>query len=329
MWLTEPNGKDNSGVAKHVARATKLVEIEWRSTETDAAPEAPSSLQTPPASLLMETRLCGVCCQTMPISHYTERAKSTCLKCITMKRKQHANRQARKNKQKAAVEAENRAMETTITEQSVEYKRLQNVLAALHAPGADTLDDQILRELCTRPSSTTPTNQLLEMPLPTQPPPNLLGSDGLPPTEPGFWIKQEKHTSNQPEDLTRDQQHVSIATQQAQSKPGSNCDGNPQRQKYIVDGSHGEAHCAGTEQLLRGNIQQAVGGAIDVDSDMIDLDMFEVAFLEETENDSSGTSSIPELPYGNGVGSSTVLHEEGHNCLTATSWYLAVLGLTS
>jgi len=217
----------------------------------------------------------------MPISHYTERAKSTCLKCITMKRKQHANRQARKTKQKTDVQAENRAMETIITEQSVEYKRLQNVLAALQAPGADTLDDQILRELCTHPSSTTPFIQSLEMPLPTQPPPNLPCSDGLSPIEPSFRIKQEKRTSNQPEDLRQDQQHVSMATQQAQRKPGSNCDGNPQRQKSIVDGSHGESGTAEPEQLLRGNIQQSVGDAIYVDSE-IDLDMFEVAWTCNT-----------------------------------------------
>ena len=122
----------------------------------------------------METKQCTTCRQQKPISDYTAQAKATCSTCLVTRRRQHANRQARKTNAREDLQAENKALQTIIAAQSVDYERLQNVLAALQQPDANTLDDQLLNRLAQLSSLHA------AAPAPLQPTPRNHPTAGLP-----------------------------------------------------------------------------------------------------------------------------------------------------
>ena len=122
----------------------------------------------------METKQCSTCRQQKPISDYTAQAKATCSRCLVARRRQHANRQARNTNAREDLQAENNALQTTIADQSADRERLQNVLAALQQPEANTPDDQVLNPLAQLSSSHAAASA------PLQPTPRNHHTAGLP-----------------------------------------------------------------------------------------------------------------------------------------------------
>ena len=93
----------------------------------------------------------------------------TCLKCLSKRRKQHANRKSRKLKQMTELQGQNEAMQACIDGRSVEVQRLKLVFALLQEPEAINIEDQHLKHLCAQPSDIATINQLLRTPLLTEP----------------------------------------------------------------------------------------------------------------------------------------------------------------
>merc|ERR1712166_1452592 len=87
-------------------------------------------------------RKCSACGKPKPIAEYTGRARVTCLRCITMKRKQHGARQVRKSQQRETLEEQTKSMQTIVA-------------------------DQLLTRLQTTPSDADAIDQLLTL-LPSQ-----------------------------------------------------------------------------------------------------------------------------------------------------------------
>ena len=109
------------------------------------------------------------------MSDYTTQAKAArCSSCLVTRRRQHANRQARKTNAREDLQAENKALQTIIADQSADYERLQNVLAALQQPEAIYLDDQLLNCL----AQLSPLHAAASAPL--QPTPRNHPTAGLP-----------------------------------------------------------------------------------------------------------------------------------------------------
>ena len=97
----------------------------------------------------------------------TGRAKVTCLRCITMKRKQYRDRQVRKSKQRETLQEKTKSMQTNITDQSTEIERLRSTLLILKESDTFISEDQLLTRLQTTPSDAVAIDQLLAL-LPSQ-----------------------------------------------------------------------------------------------------------------------------------------------------------------
>ena len=85
---------------------------------------------------------------------------STCESCLVTKRRQHANRQARKQRKTETLETQNRHFKMRLSEQTAELTLLQSVLEMLQQK-SDHVSDQVLRQLQTRPSDVDAIQQLL------------------------------------------------------------------------------------------------------------------------------------------------------------------------
>jgi len=97
----------------------------------------------------------------------TGRARVTCLRCITMKRKQHRARQVRKSEQRENLQEQTKSMQTIITDQSTEIERLRSTLLILKESDTFIFEDQLLTRLQTTPSDAVAIDQLLAL-LPSQ-----------------------------------------------------------------------------------------------------------------------------------------------------------------
>ena len=257
--------------------------------------------------------MCGICAQAKPISDFpcedsAGRKKITCLKCASKRRKQHANRQARNLKQIADLKEQNNSMQACIPGQASEVQRLQQVLALLQAPEAINVEDQQLEQLFAQPPNSATISQLLGTPLLTEPLGTLPyphgGTAGHPTTHhPATHcedftfksgIEQGKDTMSKSEDLKQQQ---TCAADQVQSKRGSNSsdDNNTKRPKKCVPNpTLDQDNLVGAQQLLLLSRFREQGQSLDetrnLEHSAIDLDMFEVSFLETKNDSSAGTA---------------------------------------
>ena len=247
----------------------------------------------------------------------------------------------------AELQGQNNSMHACIQGQASEVQRLQQVLALLQAPEAINVEDQHLKQLRAQPPNSATISQLLGTPLLTEPLgtlPHLQGGTaGQPnthhpaptrcedfPFESG--IEQGKDTMSKSEDLTRQQTCVA---DQVQSKRGSNSsdDNDSKRPKNIPNPALDQDNLVGAQQPLLPSRFRDQGLSLDETRDLcpedsaIDLDMFEVSFLE-TKNDSSagtgagtgaGTNNAELVGDGKPAGAEATCTVDDQNEAEATS----------
>ena len=211
------------------------------------------------------TRVCKKCGRERPISHYTKKAKVTCASCVAKRRRQHELREQKKNIHAEALRAENDAMQRMMQAQSTEIERLQAALTVFREP--DAMSDQLLTQLYTW-------SQLARPVIPSEPRGNLVCSAGI---------------------LASDQPMPSVpeAPQPLNNLPIDPYDNSAtKRKKYNGSSSGARSFPEGEHQQQNFSTQPAE--ALDPP---IDLDMFEVQFLE-TEHDGS-TQTVLGSSVGN------------------------------
>ena len=89
----------------------------------------------------------------LPLAHLCLLADklATCEPCLIQKRRQHANRQARRQLQKETLQTEIQQFKVEVTKQTTEIAHLQSVLAVLQQ-NPEFVSDELLRNLLIDPS---------------------------------------------------------------------------------------------------------------------------------------------------------------------------------